>query len=709
MEDNENMPQEEQKSAIEREAPEVDSAVSAKITKWAQRIQSDKEHFKNEYKRMREDMQLATFGAAKEWLEAGNYTVPIIKRHINQAVASLYAKNPKFIVEKRRRMNYRIWDGRADTLQAAMESTAQALQPLTSPFSGLPVLDQFGRPMMGQADPNAIAILQEVQEVQQQERMLKRIMDTLEIVMGYFFDEQEPDFRAQLKQAVRRTKTCGVGYIWLAYQRVMQKRPEVTSQLEDVTAQLKRLETLAADLQDGVIDENSEQYETLRNLKADLESKLQVIVREGPVFDFPRSTSIIIDRKCQQISTLVGARWIAREMHLDCDEIKDAYGKDISNSFTPYSISKSGEATKVDKDSAEEGHKACVWEIWDKSTRQTFTIADGYPDYLVAPAAPDVELERFWPLFVITFNDVEHEDQLFPLSEVHDLRHPQQEYNRSRQARRLHRIANKPKYGVPKGRLSSEDKNKLVTHPDSAVLELNALNPNEDVNKLIQVIRPAPIDPALYETNSEMEDVFRTVGSQEANMGGLSGATATEASIGEQSRSVALESNVDDLDTVLTQLSRATAELCLLQLSGDTVRKIAGPGAEWPELTRQEIVEQVHVKIKAGSSGRPNAAADLAKMERGMPYLLQMNGIRMDPVAVKYAELLDFDVDDLIAEGMPSQTALNAMATKMMGGGGAPLPGGGDIPAAQGAAGGGNAPKPPQNEPGPQPTFPAAG
>src|SRR3546814_19580726 len=57
-----------------------------------------------------------------------------------------------------------------------------------------------------------------------------------------------------------------------------------------------------------------------------------------------------------------------------------------------------------------------------------------------------------------------------------------------------------------------------------------------------------PIDPALYDVNQAFEDVLRTVGTQEALMGGMSGGTAPESSIAEQGRISTISANVDDLD-----------------------------------------------------------------------------------------------------------------------------------------------------------------
>src|SRR3546814_7663517 len=81
----------------------------------------------------------------------------------------------------------------------------------------------------------------------------------------------------------------------------------------------------------------------------------------------------------------------------------------------------------------------------------------------------------------------------------------------------------------------------------------------------------------LYETNGIFEDILRIAGSQEANLGGAAGATATESSIAEGSRISSLESNTDDLDELLTTLARATGQLMLMELSVEKVIEIVGP------------------------------------------------------------------------------------------------------------------------------------
>ena len=684
-----------QPQAVDREEPQIDDATKKRVTRMCREIMADKEHFKAVFKRMRDDMVYARLGADQEWVTAGNYVVPIIMRHVNQAVAQLYAKNPRAVAKRKKRLDFQLWDGDPRTLQAALMSTTT---PSIDPTTG----------MMMPPDPQAVAMLMEVEQVRQNNIMLDRVGKTLEVLFQHYTDEQEPNFKQQLKQMVRRTKVCGVAYIELGFQRLFEPSPEIQARIADVTNQIAYIEKLAADAQDGEMDPDSAEMAELKSALQTLQSEPDVIAREGPIFDFPRSTEIIPHRRCRQLKGFIGADYITREFTMTADEIQEVYKVDLKNCYTPYTVNE-GEGKIIRVEGETDGSQlACVWRVWHKKTGEEFTICDGYPGWLKPPAVPNVRIERFWPIFVLAFNDIEDEKEIYPPSDVYILRHPQNEFNRARQGLREHRVANRPKYFAVKGMLEADDKKHLENHPANAVIELNALGQGVAINQLIQPHQPVPIDPAQYETQSIQQDVLLGVGSQEANLGPTSGATATESSIAEGSRMSSTSSNVDDLDDLLSDLARASSQLMLTELTTETVTRIAGPGAVWPEMSAEDIADELYLDIKAGSSGRPNRAADLANLERGMPYLLQLPGVNPTPLARRYSDLLDIDLDEIIIEGLPSITAMNSMAGTMAAA--AAQPGTGDPktdPGAQGDKGGDNAPKPAQNEPGPQPAFPA--
>jgi hypothetical protein len=160
------------------------------------------------------------------------------------------------------------------------------------------------------------------------------------------------------------------------------------------------------------------------------------------------------------------------------------------------------------------------------------------------------------------------------------------------------------------------------------------------------------------------------VGQSDSSIGSAtSGVTATGDSIAEQNRTVALASNVDDLDDMMIELSRSAGQILLMEMSNETVMKIVGPGAVWPSLSNQEIADELLLEVEAGSSGRPNKAAEVANIERITPLLLQIPGVRPDWLVKQLITRLDDRIDptDAIASGLPSIIAQNVMS-KLMGG-----------------------------------------
>lgn len=660
---------------------EVPAGRSQLVLKWADEIKRAKKFHNKAFKRMEKCRQLATYGADEKWIQNENFIVPILNRHINMTVSQLYAKNPTPSVRRKKRLMFELWDGKAETLIGALQGA-----------------------MMG--DINAAMIVQEAQAVVQYNRMLDRMAKTLEILWNYYTSEQAYDFENQLKATVRRTKVDGVGWVKLAFQRLLEPRPEVAARINDVTSQIASLQRGMKKAQEGEIEEDSPEMEQLRYELQTLEAEPQVVVREGPVFDFPRGDEVIVDPRCRHLKTLAGAQWVAHEFDMTPDEIEEIYKVDVRQHYKAYTDRPDGGGDHV-YSSGDPDVKECakVWEIQDRKRGQTFTICEGYPDFLKEPAAPDVKLERFFTLFPLVFNECENDKEIYPPSDVWQARHIQQEYNRSREALRQHRKAAKPYWVTTAGALEEEDERRLADHADHEIVKVNALASGQRIEDVLQRGPTAPIDPNLYEVEQLYSDLMRTVGAQEANLGGTSNSTATESSIAENSRLATVADNVADLDKFLTDLARSTGHLLLQELDRDTVVEIAGPGAVWPTtpLSRAEIEKDLFLEIKAGSSGRPNQAAKLANMERGMPFITMLPNINPTPLAREYLELLDIDLEDAIAEGMPSVVALNQMAGRNSQAGGDPR----SDPNQQGQQGGQNVPDTQVNEPMGQPAFPA--
>lgn len=682
-----------QQKSIPRETPKVSAERAALVKQKLKLIHGAKKHFEKAFKRMKEDRDFAyKWGVGKQWANQSEdderYIANVVQRHVNTRVAALYAKNPTVVAKPKKRREFKLWDGSLSTLQEAMLAMQNAQLGMLPP------------------PPQVMELLTDVQQGMLRREMVKNIGETLEILFSYFMKEQVPNFKDQMKALVRRTEVCGVSFVKLGYQRLYGPRPDQASRIADVTDQMQTIDRLRADLLDGETSETDAEYEELKLALQEIQTEPEVIVREGLVWDWPQSDRIIIDPCCSNIIGFVGATWVAEEFDMDVDEVKEVYGKDVKKAAAEV-IARETLWGRPDTDMPS-ADKVKVYHFYDRKTGLKYCLCDGYEDFLAEPKAPEVRVEQFFPYYPLIFNAVEHPTDIYPPSDVRLLRSQQIEYNRIKESLRQHRIANRPLYATPAGALDDEDKESegqvsLANYPAHAVLTLNGLAEDQKIGDKLQAVPKVPVDPNLYETEGTFADMERVTGSQEANLGGTSNSTATESNIAEGSRLSSLQSNADDLDSVLTLMARDGGQVLLLQCSQESVIEIVGPGAVWPDLTRAEVVKELYLDIEAGSSGRPNKATDIANFERMGPLMLQMPGQDPERLA-KYAwKILDDKVDpnDMLNLGMPSIIALNGMVQ----------PSTGDVstdPNAQGPQGGRNAPQAALPAPGPQAPAPSA-
>jgi hypothetical protein len=723
---------------------EPDEKRRALVSAWEERVIGAKSHWEKPFKRMKKD---ADFCFGLQWsdnFDDDRYVANVTLRTVQQKTAFLYAKNPKSVAKRRERILHTAWDGTESQLQTLAQTGAAMMQggPQMGPGQGglmgpvpggasppgmppggagmppsavpggmgaqpgLPGMELQGMggvdPMIAAPAQQGLQIAMDAGSVKAESRQMELMGKTLELLYEYNISEQAHPFKQMMKMLVRRTITTGVGYIKIAFQRNLGRRPEIEARIKDAGERLAVLERLAESLRDTdtPMDENSAEMEQLRVLMQDLQTQVEFVVREGLIFDYPGSTQVIPDPKCIRLREFLGADWVAQEFILSKDEVKEIYGVDLGDKYTAYTRPDGGKSLdqRVHEIMAGSGkglgktekEAACVWEIYSRRDGLVYVVCSGYCDFLREPQSPDVQLERFYPWFALAFNEVENEDHIYPPSDVSLMRAQQMEYNRARQGLREHRVAARPKTLVSAGVLDEEDTQKLENHVNNAVIELNGLQPGQDVKTVLQPWAGPGIDPNLYEINPIWEDIQRTTGISEANAGVNSQGTATESQIAEASRQTSMGSNIDDLDDLLTQLAKAGGQILLKEVSQDTVKRVIGPGAVWPELSRQQIAEEIWLEIEAGSTGKPNQAQEIANMERLAPLLFQLPNIDPEFLAKELLKRLDDRLDLTLAfkSMLPSIVAMNAARPAAPGAG--PVQG-----AAQGPAGMSNGAKPP--------------
>lgn len=624
-------------------------------------IRADQAHHKKAFDNMREDMQLATHGFNKSWPKE-HYAANITGRHVKQKTAALYAKNPKVVARRRETLDFAQWDENPQSLMMAFQTMQQASVMATDPLTGAPVST-----VPPEAVAEAQALIGDFTQGQQRRDMLKKLGKTLEVLFNHAMRDQKPlDFKMGMKKLVRRTCTTGVGYVELAFVRELGPRPTVQDQMTDARNRIDHLQRLAKEIDSGEIEDIAAETRELELSLAALQQEELVVVKEGLIFDYPQSTRVIPDKNTTSLVGFVSARHLTVEYLFTVKEVEEQFpGVDLKDGYTPYKAEWNedegqprAQPTTDSKGQRRDGGDSSmvrVYKHYDKPSGLVYYVADGYAKFLRQPAPPDVFVEDFWPVYALTFNEVENEKELFPPSDARLMMHQQAELNRSRQGQREHRIAARPRFVIKTGALDEKDYARLGSAEPFDVIPIN-LTADQSINQAMEAISIPGVDPNLYETGPVFQDMQLVVGSQQATLGGISKATATEAAIAESSMAASDGSSVDDLDNFLTMVARASGQILLREMSPERVTAIVGPGALWPPMTLDEIADQLFLEIEAGSTGKPNQASEISNWQQLLPMIMQMPGLDPQWLLRETLRRLDdrMDVTDAIISGLPS-------------------------------------------------------
>ena len=655
------------------EADQDEQALVKDLTSWCA---STREFWKPIFDKIEDEID---FCAGKQWpggkTEGDKYVANITRRLVNQKVSQTYAKNPKAISRVRPQMAFTVWDGDMQSLEMARVA---ANDPAVINLA------MSGDPKMVETLQLSEAILADYENGQGRKVMLKKWGRTLELFYDYQCDQQPHTFKTQMKAVVRRALTARAGWAKVGYRR--QGDTANTSQGLDATTPdlIKAIALRLKQIEAGECENEEKARQEVESMQAKLaqgaEDGSEKLVDEGLVFDFPKTTSILVDRKCSSLKTLAGCDRIAQQFMLTPDEVERRYGVKVKGECMPYERGNPNEDYARNREVVDaawpENADCCVWEVYDRCTQLKYVVCDGYKAFLEEPEAPP-KLTRFWPLLCLTFNDVEVEDNCpdedvtcYPPSDVRGMFHIQREFNRCREALRQHRIANRPWYiGDP--RLTEKDRNDLASGaPANTVFMLEApLPPGTRSEDVLTQVRKAPLDPAVYQSQYLETDMMLAIGLQQANLGPTSDATATEVSVAEGSRMQSGSSDVDDLDQFLSDFARANSELLLANANVRSVKLAVGPGATWPSTPQEIYNSELYLETEASGSGRPNRATEMATIRELMQFIMQLPGI--DPFILARKILLvwdeNFDLDELLKKELPSIMSMNRGAGQQQG------------------------------------------
>lgn len=505
----------------------------------------------------------------------------------------------------------------------------------------------------GIADPATVEALKQ-QAIQQRAGMMmeemrkrydKRMRDakcfaeTIEIITSRMW--RDANLKRRGRQWTRSALSVGIGWLKASWQERTAPSAETVQQVNDLQTEIARLKALKQEQEDAHGDELEASLAEHERILATLQAQQQPVIARGYVIDVVPPEDIQVAPGVP-IADYLDAPWIA---HIFMVPLQDAIGQ--------FSLTKD-EASKCDKfrprkpimgkdesanaaknvtaedasrfvsgsagDECEAEYVMGV-EFWDATSGTVLTGIKGLCRW-AKPAWTPTATERFYPFFGFMLNEVD--GQRHPQSLVSRSAKLADEYNRIGSQERVHRKRCLPQIVFDKSRLSHDDLKDITMATTGEWVGLDLT----DQRGLREVMAEKPypkLDPMLYDRSRIVNEMERIWGVQEALSGSIDvEKTATEAEIQQSGFNARNGGRRDIMETTLGELAQYTAEVAHAHVTLEDAQAIAGPDAFWPQYTGPESMRAfVNVDIRAGSSGKPNTAADRAAWAALYPTLAQ--------------------------------------------------------------------------------------
>lgn len=446
------------------------------------------------------------------------------------------------------------------------------------------------------------------------------------------------------KMTLRTALTVGLGWMKASWQDSTARDPVVSSQLSQLEDNRARIQAMLAEIDAGDVADLEAKKQEIELSIASLNERVEKLVARGLAIDHVPSEDITIPQGIGQINQYLDAPWIDHRLFMRPEDVSARFGIPVEKlgQATSYSQRRpemqTGLQTPALRDSDENDADAfikgggmggdsdtfiAVHETWDKNTGHVLLWAEGMAEFLKQPQPPAYATTRFYPFFMLGFLWVDGER--WPQSHVYRSWKLMDEYNRTRSRSSTHRRRAIPKSLLNASLLSPKEVKKIESAETGEIVAVKMNTANGEVGNLIREYNYPRFDRDLYDTADIRADMEAIWGVQEALAGGVRTAkTATEAEIqqtGTQARTAIMRDAVEDM---LSDLANYTAQLAVGALSPEEAREIAGPDALWvpqENITPEDLDALLVLDIRAGSTGKPNTAANQQAWSVIMPVL----------------------------------------------------------------------------------------
>jgi len=556
-----------------------------------------------------------------------------------------------------------------------------------------------------------------------------RFAETLELVIDKLW--RDGKLKKAGKKWVRSALTVGPG--WVKGTMLTQKvpAPQLEASLNTLQDKAAAIKAKITQIQSGE-DAVGNQSDDLEVQKTELDFQIEGVKakllkkqRFGMVADFVRAEDIQVALNVSDLADYIEADWISTDIYVVKETLKERFPDltdDDLKGVTSYyqrnapthdeaaesqlgdNMAGEGQFSRTAPGSTAVGGTqgkpiefAKIIEIWDRRDFVVKTLIEGVKKFAVQPYPPPQASTRFYPFFYLAFYPVD--GKRHPQSLAWRLRKLQDEFSSARSNQRLARERSVTGVIFNSAAVDPTDAKKIVQANQQELIPVRTVADQPLAN--VFIAKPVgTYNPQLYDTapiRSDMESIsgVQEALQQNAGQGSNQPKTATEAQIQQQGFASRTGSDRDTLEEVLTEFAQYTAEVSTQECDVQWVQRVCGANAFWlgpdlgtpaqppspqnpmgvpesppkPGMDVEDVLTMTEVSISAGTTGKPNFAADKANWTTILPLLekslMQIRQMQLtDPgladslihVMRETLHRMDdrLDIDDFIPQGMPT-------------------------------------------------------
>jgi hypothetical protein len=289
--------------------------------------------------------------------------------------------------------------------------------------------------------------------------------------------------------------------------------------------------------------------------------------------------------------------WVARRVYMSKDEGKERFGEKFDDVTLTYSREKDPQNDDDNQNVVQEDKKAIIWEIWCKSTKKVYWIADGYDELLDERDDP-LELECFFPCPKPLYSTVTT-DSLIPVADFKLYQDQADEIDEI-----SGRIAHLTKALKVMGVYAADEPAlaRLMKEGQDAVLipveNWPAFMEKGGIGQAIQLVPLGDIIATLQQLYQARESckqiIYETTGLSDILRGAsVANETATAQGIKAQFASIRLNDMKDDVSRFARDILRMKAEIVCSKYQPEIILQASGiantPDGQNPELVAAAI------------------------------------------------------------------------------------------------------------------------